>query len=57
MDADDPSAFADLLGQGVQRAGAERLHLRIERLGHLLDLALGDVLDAELFDQLVYPPR
>ncbi|MBB6547063.1 hypothetical protein HD593_001858 [Nonomuraea rubra] len=63
---DRAAALTHLLGQGVDpdegvRAGvqgacAEGFDLLIQHLGHLRDLALGDVLDAELLDQLVHPP-
>ena len=62
-----PAALAHLLRQrvqpherirsGIQRLGAKRLHLPVQHLCHLAELALGDLLDPELLHQLVHPAR
>ena len=41
---------------GVQRAGPERLDVRVELARHHRDLGLREVLDAQLLDQLLHPP-
>jgi hypothetical protein len=62
-----PAALADLLGErvqpqecvgaGIQRAGPERLDLRVEALGHLADLRLRQRRNPQLPDELLHPPR
>jgi hypothetical protein len=42
---------------GIERAGAERLDLLVEVLGHHTDLRLGQPGDAQGLDQLLHPPR
>jgi hypothetical protein len=44
-------------GRAVERAGAEVLDDRIERLGQPGNLTLAHVLDAELPDELLHPAR
>ena len=64
---DRPAVLADLDDQrvdphervraGIQRPATERLDLRVQVPGHLRDLTLGQLFDAELLDQLLHPPR
>ena len=67
VDVHRPAVLADLDDQGVhphervvtavEGPVAERLDLRVEVGRHLADLALGQLLDAELLDELLDPPR